>query len=100
MSTKGRPIRRTEKRRSKLYAFHLRPNGAVDYIGEVVSETADSIRLEAIDAIMSVGSGLWCLSGALYDLPKSECRLFNDRDACHITASQINDRMCPRFRRD
>jgi hypothetical protein len=67
---------------SKLFAFHRRPtDGAITYIGEVVEERGELLRIEAVDIIM-LWAGLWQLSGSLYDVPRSECRLFNDLEAC------------------
>lgn len=75
----------------KLFAFHLRSDGNVDFIGEVVSESPASIRIECVSAI-NLWFGLWDLSGELLDLPRAECRLFVDRDACVETANRILDR--------
>lgn len=65
----------------KLYACHVLPNGGVDYVGEVLEERGEVLRIEAIDGVMFF-FGFWDLSGAIYDLPRSECRLFNDKGAC------------------
>jgi hypothetical protein len=41
--------------RRGLFVFHLRPDSAVDYIGEVREETADSFRVEVLDGMMATG---------------------------------------------
>lgn len=86
------------KKPATLYAFHLRRDGYVDYVGEIVSETDTMIRLESVDALMFTGCGLWCLSGGLYDLPKAECRIFNDKQSCAMTAYRINEPLHRRTR--
>lgn len=74
---------------AKLYAFYTGDDGNVMSMGEVVSETADAVRIETLDSFMFVAAGCWALSGELVDAPKSQCRMFNDRDACAQVASVI-----------
>jgi len=76
---------------TKTFAHNLNENGAVQYIGLVIKETDNTIRLEAIDPI-SMWAGMWVLTGCLYDLPKKSCRLFNDEQACMEAAMEINNR--------
>lgn len=62
-----------------LYAFTLHENGSVGYVGVVLSETPTTVRVEAVDAL-NFFCGLWDLSGAIYDVPREQCRIYNDRD--------------------
>jgi hypothetical protein len=79
-----------------LYAFSQRPSdGMPNYIGMVIEERGDYLRLEAIDILMG-WAGLWVLSGSIYDVKRTECRLFNDKAACMSTAWEISERICPR----
>lgn len=65
----------------RLYGFSLTAEGRLGFVGEVVSETPDAVRLAVIDILM-FWAGRWCPSGELRDVPKVDCRLFFDRDAC------------------
>lgn len=76
-------------KKPKLFALHIDSNGSCDWVGEVLAETETTIRMELCDALL-LCCGLWNLSGELRDLPKQECRLFNDRDACAIAAERMN----------
>lgn len=71
-------------------AFHYKASDEVDYIGDVLSETESTIRVEVLDAVMATGCGMWWPSGEIRDFPKSECRLFTDRMVCLETALKIN----------
>ena len=66
---------------AKLYAFTLSDVGRTQYVGEVVSETADRVRLETVN-ILSLWAGFWDSTGELVDVPRSRCRLFTDVDRC------------------
>lgn len=63
------------------YAFTFAPSGEVRYIGRVVSEGAEFVRVEPVN-ILHLWGGIWDLSGELVDVPRADCRLFLDRDAC------------------
>lgn len=75
------------------FAFHEKPEGGVDYIGEIVGESADTIRMHVLDAFMATGCGLWCLSDEVRDVSRSGCRIFTDKITCLETALQINQRI-------
>lgn len=72
----------------RLYGFNVSPDGAVHYVGEVVGESPEFVRLEVVDGLM-FAAGLWTLSGELRDVPRSECRLFNDCEACAEKAAEM-----------
>jgi len=75
-----------KRKRPKLYAFSVLENGGAGCVGEVVSESRDSVRIECVDTFMAWAAGMWDLSGELVDIPRAKCRLFNDREACFQTA--------------
>jgi hypothetical protein len=75
----------------QLFALHLIAGDDVDYVGEVVSEGPTTIRVNVVNAL-SLMFGLWDVSGELLDLPRTECRLFTDRDACVMALDRINAR--------
>lgn len=62
-----------------LYAFSVNDAGEVEYTGVVLSESPTTVRIEAVDAL-NFHFGLWDLSGAIYDVPRERCRIYNDRD--------------------
>jgi hypothetical protein len=62
-----------------LFAFSISEAGAVQYAGEVVSESDKTIRLHASNAFL-LCAGMWQLCGELVDVPRERCRLFLDRD--------------------
>jgi hypothetical protein len=76
-----------------LFAFHVREDGFVDFVGEIICEVEGFVRMEVCDAIMLTGCGLWQLSGEIKDLPRSKCRIFNDMAACYESAMKINSRI-------
>ena len=77
------------------YAIHVREDGAVDWVGEIVERSPEFISCEVIDAISAL-SGLWCLSGEVQTEPAREWRLFTDRDAalraCHLANEKVSER--------
>jgi hypothetical protein len=79
------------KASNTLFAFTIGDHGYLEYMGEVVSESEDRIRLEVTDAILFLMTGgrLWQLSGELKDIPRSSSRLFNDRECCVHAASRF-----------
>lgn len=89
---------RAGRPRTALFAFHLRPDGAVDYVGEVRAETGAMLRVEVIDGLSGLW-GIWDLSGELKDLPKNECRLFTEPGPCLTSANRINDRLLSQGKR-
>jgi len=74
-----------------MFAFHQMENGGVDFIGEIFSESKDTIRLQIIDAIMASVGGMWYITDELRDVPKNECRVFLDQLACLEEALKINN---------
>lgn len=80
----------------KLYALTTGDNGYVAYVGEVISESADAVRMEVVDAFMFVGSALWQLSGELKDVPRASCRMFNDLEACAEAAFRLMPPRAPK----
>jgi hypothetical protein len=76
--------------RPKLYALTINDRGAISYVGEVIEERGDFIRLEAADPVM-MWAGFWSLSGCLYDVKREQCRLFNDLEACVMRANAMCD---------
>lgn len=79
--------------RKKMFAFHSNENRAVDYLGEVISEQSDLLRIQAADAFMAVGLGLFELTSEVKDFPKRECRMFLDSGECLEVANLINKRI-------
>ena len=73
------------------YAIHILENGTIDWVGEIIERSEDSISCEVIDGIMAT-CGLWMLSGEVRTEPASEWRLFTDKvtalTACHRTNEQ------------
>ena len=69
-----------DQERPKLYAYSVNDQGYTEFMGEVVHETPESVRVECYDAIMMF-FGVLYLSGALEDIPRERVRLFNDRDS-------------------
>lgn len=76
-----------------MFAFHIQPDGTVDYIGEVLAQRRDTLRLNVLDAVMATGCGMWCLSDEIRDVPKAECRMFADKLVCLETALRINSQI-------
>lgn len=77
-------------KKQKMFAFHVMNNGAVDYLGEVISEQGDSLRIQTADAFMSVGLGVLDLTSEVKDFPERECRMFLDSVECIRVANVIN----------
>lgn len=90
-SRRGR-AKAEEPKRPALCAYSVHGDGEfageVEYIGEVVSEGPDVVRLNAVNALLFWG-GLWEPSGALYDVPRPRCRIFADRDSCAEAAGRL-----------
>lgn len=80
-------------KKKKMFAFHVMNNEAVDYLGEVISEEGDSLRIQAADAFMAVGLGVLDLTSEVKDFPKRECRMFLDSGECICVANLINKRI-------
>lgn len=81
-------------RSTTLYCFQQQEDGSVGYVGEVISETETKARVEAVDGIMFF-FGLWQPSGRVYDVAKSELRLFNDIEACAREAHRVAELHSP-----
>lgn len=77
----------------KLFAYNVNDEGGAEFIGEIISELNGTIRMEAIDAMMATGCGLWSLSGNIKDVPRDKCELFNDRESCLESALRRNQRI-------
>jgi hypothetical protein len=75
----------------EVFAFSTDDNGDVVYIGRVISEAPTHIRIEAVNALLLWG-GMWSLSGAMYDVPRGQVRLFNDRDSCVEAAERLMEK--------
>lgn len=85
------PLQPIRKAKGIRYAFHIRPeDGGVDYCGKIVSRTSEMIDIEAIDAVCAF-AGLWSLSGCVYSVRASECRLFTSKQAAMMTMHRINE---------
>jgi hypothetical protein len=90
---KNRERRKAEKESPALFAYSVLPNGGARFIGEVLSEQNGIIRMEVADAVMATGCGIWVRSGQIEDVPRGECKLFNDAQECLIQALQRNNRI-------
>jgi hypothetical protein len=79
----------------KFVAFHVMPNGGVNFIGDVISETEDTLTLETLDAVMATGCGMWWPCGEVKSFPRSECRvwLYESRIDCLEVMLRINNRI-------
>lgn len=62
----------------KLFAFSTTAEGRVQYIGEVVSETPEAVRIHAVSCL-SLMCGSW-EPNELVDVPRARVRLFADRE--------------------
>ena len=73
-------------------AFHAMPNGNVDYAGEIVSETEETLSIQILDAFMATGCGMWCPSGEVKVFLRQECRIwkYEHRIDCLETMLRIN----------
>jgi hypothetical protein len=69
-----------------LYAFTVNAVGQPQYVGEVVSETPESIRMEPVSA----------LSREMVDVPRASCRLFRHRDACVEASFKLDQATAPK----
>lgn len=85
----------TEPRTTAKYAIHTLEGGGVDWVGEIVRSTDDSIEIEAIDAVMAM-AGLWATSEEVFKVPRSECRFFTTKQAALTICHQINGRIYAR----
>jgi hypothetical protein len=72
------------------YAIHVCENGTVDWVGEIVEMSAESISCEVIDAVFGF-FGKWYLSGEIRTEPATEWRLFTDRAAALKMCHRINE---------
>jgi len=73
-----------------MYAYHIIENGGVDWVGEVIGERNDLIRMKIIDAVMATGCGLWCITSQIKDVKKCECNFYLDKMECLESALQRN----------
>lgn len=73
-----------------MFAFHIMPNGGVDWIGEVKGEKDGLVRLQIIDAIMATGCGLWEITSQIKDVQKIDCNFYLDKMECLETALRRN----------
>lgn len=77
---------RTSKRKAspvkqrRLFAFSRSPDGKPEYAGVVVNETAETVRISCLDALM-LWFGVAAESGQVEDVPRERVRLFDSRDA-------------------
>lgn len=74
-----------------MFAARKTKAGAIDYAGEVFSESESTIRLQCINQFMAVSAGIWELSSRIVDVPKSECLIFLDEEECLLEMTRIND---------
>lgn len=87
--------RRHVEEKEPMCAYTLTNDGDVQYMGEIVSETDATIRINAISFFLFY-AGIWDTSGKVYDFPRSECVVYMDRESCAEGAIRVmNERDKP-----
>lgn len=80
-----------------MFAVHYLPEGTVDYIGEVFSETNGMVRIQVIDVLLLNLLGGWYLTDRIVEVDKKDCRIFLSESAAVEACGAANrhDRYAP-----
>lgn len=67
------------------YAIHYKPDGCVDWVGNVITKTEEHVVIDCVDAVLLL-CGKWWTNGEQKKVPVAECYFFNStvdaKNAC------------------